>query len=219
MTHPADSITDHVAELRDLLAVLAELLPEPVTDPTTGSTTTRRDVIGSPAPWHAQAAGILLDIHEGARRLEASIRRDITGHLGARRGGSDANTTAALTAITSLAYGLDHDGAKRTARILSVWISHANQIRDIDLEPSWAPLPSIPGAPPPSCPYCRTYALRFARQSGAVRCANPRCRDTEENRPYGLIEQGKYTGRAMLVFADGREITYTTQDIAHAAAG
>lgn len=219
MTNPADTITEHASELRDLLAVLAQLLPEPVADPTTGNTTTRRDVTGSPAPWHAEAAGILLDIHEGARRLEASIRRDITGNLGPRRGGSDANTDAALTAITSLAYGLDHDAVKRAARILSVWISHASQIRDIDLEPSWAPLPSIPGNPPPPCPYCKTYALRFARQSGAVRCANPRCRDSEDNRPYGLIEQGKYTGRAMLVFADGREITYAIEDLAHAPAG
>ena len=185
MSHPADQITDLANELRELLAALTALLPEPVTDPTTGNTLTRRD---------------------------------ITGHLGQRRGGSDANTTAALTAITSLAYGLTEPDAKRAARILNIWISHTNQIRDIDLEPSWAPLPSIPGTPPPACPYCRTYGLRFARQSGAVRCCNPRCLDSEENRPYGLIEQGKYTGRAMLVFADGREITYATEEPAHAAA-
>lgn len=217
MTNPASRIAEHVAELLDLLAVLAELLPEPIADPTTGNTT-RRDVTGSPAPWHSEAASILLDVHEGVRRLEASMRRDVTGRLGRRRGGSDANTAAALQAIRALAHGLDDELAEHAARILRVWISHAHQIRDIDLEPSWAPLPSIPGTPPPACPYCRTYSLRFARQSGAVRCANPRCRDTDDNRPYGLIEQGKYTGRAMLVFADGREITYTTEEAAHATA-
>lgn len=213
---PAEQISDRVTELGEILLVLAALLPEPVADPTSG-TTSHHKVTGSPAPWHAEAAGILLDIHEGARRLEASIRRDVTGNLGQRRGGSDGNTTAALAAITSLAHALTDDDAKQATRILNIWLSHARQIRDIDLEPSWAPLPSVPGTPPPACPYCRTYSLRFARQSGAVRCANPRCVDTDEKRPYGLIEQGKYTGRAMLVFADGREITYATQGAAHEA--
>lgn len=219
ISHAANDVAGRVTDLREILVVLAELLPEPVTDPTAGNTHTRRGITGSPAPWHAEAAGILLDIHEGVRRLEASIRRDVTGHLGPRRGGSDGNTQAALTAITNLTYALNDDQAKQTGRILGIWLSHARQIRDIDLEPSWAPLPSVPGTPPPACPYCRTYGLRFARQSGAVRCANPRCVDTQEQRPYGLIEQGKYTGRAMLVFADGREITYAAQEAAYAAAG
>lgn len=214
---PAEQIASRVGELREILTVLADLLPEPVADPTSG-TITHNKVTGSPAPWHAEAAGILLDIHEGVRRLEASIRRDITGNLGQRRGGSDGNTEAALAAIASLSNALTDGDVQQAARILSVWLSHARQIRDIDLEPSWAPLPSVPGAPPPSCPYCRTYSLRFARQSGAVRCANPRCVDSDERRPYGLIEQGKYTGRAMLVFADGREITYATEE-ARAAVG
>lgn len=211
VTNPADEIATLADELGELLAALAALLPEPVADPATGTTTTHRGVTGSPAPWHAEAAGILFDVHEGIRRLEASIRRDITGRPGRRRGGSDRNTAAALAAVASLAYGLDVDAARRARRILNVWASHARQIRDIDREPAWAPLPSVPGRPPAACPYCRTYSLRYARLSGAVRCANPRCADSEGSRPYGVIEQGKYTGRAMLVFADGREITYTTE--------
>jgi len=202
----ASHVADLAGDLQPLLVILEGLLTEPVADPTAGRV--HRKVIGSPAPWHADAASVLMDAHEGVRRLEASIRRDVAGHLGARRGSSALNTAQALRAIAALANALNDDDAHHAARILRIWVSQARQIRDIDLEPSWAPLPSVPGAPPPACPYCATYGLRFARLSGAVRCCNPRCRDTRDQRPYGLIEQGKYTGRAMLVFADGREITY-----------
>lgn len=213
MTHPADHIADLTTEISDLLTALEALLPEPTADPTTG-TSTHHKITGSPAPWHPEAALILLDIHEGVRRLEASIRRDITGHLGPRRGGSTRNTLAALESTARLAHALNDDQARRAARILGIWTTHAQQIRDIDLAPRWAPLPAMPGHRPAPCPYCRTYALRYARLSGAVRCANPRCRDSQGNRPYGVIEQGALTGRAMLVFADGREISYRHTELA-----
>lgn len=209
MSH-ADTVATLAGDLADLVQTLAILLPEPVADPTQG-TSSHHKVTGSPAPWHVEAATVLFDVHEGVRRLEASMRRDVTGRLGGRRGGSDRNTTAALDAITRLAYGVDEHQAHRAARILAVWASHARQVRDIDLEPKWTPLPSVPGQPPPPCPYCRTYSLRYAHLSGAVRCCNPRCVDSEDHRPYGVIEQGRYTGRAMLVFADGREITYAME--------
>ncbi|MEV7008884.1 hypothetical protein [Streptosporangium sp. NPDC051022] len=94
-------MTALVTELAELLERLEELPAEPVADPTTG-TMSHHKVTGSPAPWRAEAGPILMDIHEGVRRLEASLRREVAGHLGARRGGSDANTVAALASIARL---------------------------------------------------------------------------------------------------------------------
>lgn len=89
---PDGSRHGHIAEL---LERLAALLPEPVAEPTS-DTTSHHKVSGSPAPWHAEAGSLFMDIHEGARRLEASLSREVAGHLGERRVGFDGNTAAAL---------------------------------------------------------------------------------------------------------------------------
>lgn len=204
-TGPAAEVTLLVAELAELLVRLEALLAEPVADPTTG-TMSHHKVSGSPAPWHAEAGPLLMDIHEGARRLEASLRREVAGHLGERRGGSDGNTAAALDAIGRLAHGVPEESARRTARILSGWIRRAEEVRDIGEAERWEPLRAPAGELPPACPYCRTFSLRVGRREGRVRCANRKCVDGDGRAPVATIDKNRLDGSAMLVWADGRTI-------------
>ena len=196
-----------------LLDQLEALLPEPVADPTTG-TTTHHKTTGSPAPWHTEAGTVLLDIHEGARRLEASLRRDAAGRLGERRGGSATNTRRALQAAPRLAEALPEEKIKLAAQIVACWVRAAEQIRDLDITDRWEPLPRIPGHLPPACDYCHTYSLRFSRRAGIVRCCNPDCTDENGHRPQATMQIGRYSGIASLVWHDGRNVTYQLPETA-----
>lgn len=203
---------DHLVRAGGLLDRLEDLLPEQVTDPATVGT--HQEVTGSPAPWHAEAAAVLLTVHEGARRLEASLRRDVSGRLGERRGASTENTRSALRSIVRLAEALDDDQVKDAARIVGRWVTAARQLRDVDQAEKWEPLPRRPGQLPPPCDYCRTYSLRWNRRSGEVRCVNGECRDGDDMRPVARMEIGRFSGVAALVWRDGRTATYAHEDTA-----
>ncbi|MGW5259655.1 hypothetical protein ACWEQG_01690 [Microbispora sp. NPDC004025] len=227
---PAEEVVTLVGELRPLIAQLQELLAEPVEDATKGSTQSHK-VTGSPAPWHAEAGPLLLTIHAGVRDLEADLRYHLTGHTRLRvqyqttgqrdgrtvrrvlkgeapRGGSDANTTAALDAITHLVHGVPDDIARQARAQLDTWVRQAREVRDIGEAEKWIPIHVPKGALPPECPYCRTFSLRIAQESGRVRCANVRCEDSNGERPRGRIDKNQLNGDAMLVWADGRTIYY-----------
>jgi len=207
---PAEEAGLLIAELRPLLTQLEALLPEPVADPTSG-TMSRHRVTGSPAPWHPEAGPVLLTIHEEVRRLEASLRQEVAGHLGPRRGGSDANTDAALSAIANLVFAVPEEHAAGVVRVLKRWIRQAQQIRDIGEAERWEPIKVPGGQLPPSCPFCSTYSLRVARRSGLVACSNARCEDSNGERPRGRIDKNRLDGSAMLVWADGRTIYYGSE--------
>lgn len=200
---------DHLVRPGGILDTLEALLPEQATNPETGG---RHKVTGSPAPWHAEAAAVLFDITEGARRLEASLRRDVSGRLGDRRGSSRTNTRDALRSAVRLAEALDGDQARDAARIVGRWVTSARQLRDIDLADRWEPLPRIPGHLPPACDYCATYGLRWNRRTGVVRCCNTECSDADGHRPEARIEVGRFTGRASLVWRDGRSVVYRIEE-------
>ncbi len=131
-------------------------------------------------PWHPEAGMVLMVIHEEARRLEASLRTYVAGHLGRRRGGSDANTAAALNAIAHLAHGVPSEAAAHARRIIERWIRSARQIRATSAWRSRGTIPVPQGAVPPACPYCRTYSLRMRGIERRIRCINPRCWDHED---------------------------------------
>lgn len=192
---------DHLVRPGGLLDRLEALLPEQVTDPSSGGT--RRKVAGSPAPWNAEAAAVLLDIHEGARRLEAALRQAVTGRLGERRGASTENTRAALKSIVRLAEALDEDRQADAARIVSRWVTAARQLRDIDEADRWEPLPRCPGELPPKCPWCDCFSLRMCKARSEVRCLNSVCVDERGRRPIARLEIGTVSGEPMLVFDDG----------------
>jgi len=204
---------DHLVRPGGILDQLEALLPEPVADPSTG-TTSHHKVTGSPAPWHAEAAAVLLDIHAGARELEADLKYRVTGRAPEPRGGSDVNTRSALRSIVRLAEALDDDQVKDAARTVGRWVTTARQLRDIDQADRWEPLPRRPGALPPPCEYCATYSLRWNRRSGEVRCVNGDCRDGDGHRPVARMEIGRLTGTAALVWRDGRTVTYDQEETA-----
>jgi hypothetical protein len=203
---PAEEVAGLVAELKPLIAQLIELLPEPIADPTRG-TMSRHRVSGSPAPWHAEAGPVLMTIHAGVREVEDDLRYRITGTL-QPRGGSDGNTTAALDSIVRLVHGVPEDVARGVRRELDRWIEQARQIRDVGESEKWIPIRVPRGHLPPACPFCSTYSLRIAQESGRVACANTRCVDSNGERPRGRIEKNRITGQAVLLWADGRAIYY-----------
>lgn len=228
MTHPTPSQVEHgalaevtqlrldVAELTGptgLLAQLAALLPEPVADPTVG-TFGRHKVTGSPAPWHVEAAGVLMDVHAGARRLEDDLRShlDFTPVAGTGRGSSAANTARALRALPDLAAAAGDAHAHRVTAAVSRWARQAREVRDIDQSERWVPVPRLRGSPPPACPYCRTYALRMRARSGEVRCTNVACTDPHGAHPKARIVIGAVSGAGMLEFGDGTLLTFADRE-------
>jgi hypothetical protein len=227
---PADEIPLLVAELKPLIHQLGDLLAEPVADATKGSTQHHK-VTGSPAPWHPEAGPVLMTIHAGVRDLEADLRYQVVGRSRLRvqhqtverrggqlvrhaiaaeadRGGSDANTTAALDSIVKLVHGLPEDVARDARHKLEWWIEQARQIRDIGESEKWIPIHVPRGHLPPACPYCKTFSLRIAQESGRVACVNGKCVDSNGDRPRGRIDKNQINGDAMLVWADGRAIYY-----------
>lgn len=209
-TGPAAEVELLVAELKQLLPRLAELLPEPVADATKGSTQHHK-VTGSPAPWHAEAGPLLMTIHAGVRELEVDLKWHVTGRVPEDRGGSNGNTAAALDSIVRLVHGVPDDLAREVRRAIDRWIEQARQVRDIGESEKWIPIHVSQGLPP-ACLYCKTFSLRVAQESGRVRCVNPKCEDGEGNRPAGRIDKNQMDGSAMLVWADGRTTYYYSQE-------
>ncbi|RVX41148.1 hypothetical protein EDD27_3618 [Nonomuraea polychroma] len=210
---PAEETPTLVTELKALLPRLQELLPEPVADPTKG-TMSHHKISGSPAPWHPEAGGVLMTIRAGVRELEDDLRYHVTGHTGEGRGGSDGNTVAALDTIVRLVHGVDDEMARDACHRLNRWIEQARQIRDIGESEKWIPIRVSKGLPP-ACPYCNTYSIRLAQQSGRVVCVNVRCEDGNAERPRGRIDKNRLDGSAMLVWADGRSTYYYRGDMTH----
>ncbi|GII88260.1 hypothetical protein Ssi03_62500 [Sphaerisporangium siamense] len=203
---PAEEVSGFVAELKPLIDQLRELLPEQVADATRGSVQHHK-ITGSPAPWHPEAGPVLMTIHAGVRQLEQDLRYRVTGHTG-ERGGSDGNTTAALDAIVKLVYGVPEDVARDARRRLEGWIEQSQEIRDIGESETWIPIRVPRGDLPPGCPYCKTYSLRLATQSGRVACMNAKCTDSNGNRPKGMVDKNYINGDAVVAWADGRTIYY-----------
>lgn len=203
MTAAALEVAVLVDELMPLLERLYDLLPEPAGIATSG-TTSHHKATGSPAPWHAEAGPVLYTISEEARRLEASLRLEVAGHPGRRRGGSDANTVAALTAITKLVYAVPEEHARQASRIVARWVRCARQVGDVGLEERPTRVPTEPGEDPPRCPYCGTYALRVLRGDARVWCINGECTDHGGKRPRGQLDRSDVNGDAMITWADGR---------------
>jgi hypothetical protein len=157
-------------ELIGWLPAAAVLVAEPDQDGTGGQVTRP----SSSPPWNAQAANAVFDIHEGVRRLEQAVRLLAAGHEGARRGGSDAATVAALRAVASLGHALERQDAAAAGRLVERWITMILQLPAIDEAPVWDRIPA-------PCPYCGTRWLYAARRSGEVRCAFADCRDLDGN--------------------------------------
>lgn len=188
-----DSLAASCAALARWLPVAAALIADEDEDGTTGS-----GQPGSAPPWNAAVAAALLDAHEGIRRLEASLRREVTGRTGPRRGGSDANTMAALKAIGNLGRAVDEDSAYAGARFLARWTRPIHELPAVDEAEPWRRVPA-------ACPYCEFRMLYVQARSGRVACLRGAgaCTDGDGRPPVGQLDVSQLTGDPLIRWADG----------------
>jgi hypothetical protein len=186
--------------LPEACAALAARLPLAAAltaEPDVGGREPCHSQLGSRPPWNAAAAHALLDAHEGARRLEATLRYAVTGRPGRRRGGSTANTYLALDAVASLGHGVPEEDAHRAARYVDRLARPIDQLPPVDL---LEPCQKVSGV---ACRYCGTQMLRLFPRSGRVTCLRyGACWDANGQHPEGLLSQS-VNGEAMIAWADG----------------
>lgn len=206
----ADPVAQACGALAAYLETLEGLLPEPAAEGTAPGMTSR--AAESPEPWYSPAGRALMNAHEGVRRLEAVLRYLVTGHPGARRGGSAGNTAAALTAIPRLAAGLDPASAERAARYIEARIAEARTVHGIDEGRRLRHLPRRAGeALPPRCPHCGCFQLVADLDARTVHCTVMGCADGDGHPPVAVMTTGP-DGRPRLEWADG--LIETAPDLA-----
>lgn len=194
-----------IGEANDMLAPLSRLLPEPDgAGPSTG--TIGRSAPESSEPWNGPVADAYWNLWFGPGQLIGMLRyalglSRIADHA-LPRGGE------ALTVVYKLASGAPDDSVRYVIKKLERWVAMAQRIPAIDEAEPWSPVPVVPGADPPSCPYCRTFGLRMQRRRGEVRCFFPNCTDADGNRTGARMEPGRMTGEARLVFRDGTTLHF-----------
>jgi hypothetical protein len=197
----ADPVADACGALARYLETLEQLLPEPAAEGAAPGMTSR--AAESPEPWYSPAGRALMNAHEGVRRLEAVLRYLVTGHPGARRGGSPGNTAAALTAIPRLTAGLTPEVAERAARYIEARIAEARTVHGIDEGRRLRHLPRRAGeALPPRCPHCGAFQLVADLDARTVHCTVYGCADGDGHPPVAVMTTGP-DGRPRLEWADG----------------
>ncbi|MGV9386562.1 hypothetical protein ACWDRB_62930 [Nonomuraea sp. NPDC003707] len=105
-------------------------------------------------------------------------------------------------------HGVPDDLTRDVRRDLCRWIEQAWQIRDISDSEKRIPIHLPKGQLPPAWPYCKTYSIRLAQESGRMACSNPKCEDENGKRPRGRIEKNQLDGTPTLVWANGRAQYY-----------
>lgn len=198
----ADDVEELIRETCELHLALERLVAEP--ERRAGGRGVR--VLESKIPWNAQAAALVLELRELARRLEGQLLLDLLGEVpaarGPARGGSDENTRLALGALPGLVAGLGDDGSANLVMLrLGRWVGRARVVLG-EAEPL-EHLPRQPDGREPACPFCHAHTLRFQRASAMVRCVNPDCRDERGRRPRGRVELGQISGQPMLLWQSG----------------
>jgi hypothetical protein len=191
-------------ELARVLLTAGVLIAVQDRSPTTGQLR-RNSGTRSRLPGNVQAFYVLTDAHEGVRRLEADLRREVSGST-QPRGGSDANTRAALDAIVNLSAAADPDSARYAARLLMRWTVAGLRLPGIDEATRWRPIRGANGSAPPQCPYCATFSLRLAEGAYVVACFNPDCegRDADDRRPVARLDVARVPPHdPVLVWGDG----------------
>lgn len=132
-----------------------------------------------------------MDLHALAREIEGRWRA-AAGFRVAVRGGSDANTRAALRALGNLceARGVDVRGGVLD---LERWVRGARMTLG-DLERPRR----VPGDV--ECPFCSGRSLRMLALRGIVMCVNPACRDADGRLPQAQMEYVAETDQIELVW-------------------
>lgn len=185
---------------------LAGLMLEPSgKGPATG--TIGRHAPESSEPWQAEAANAYWAIHFGIRQLRDDLRQ-AAGLEPSELTGSGTHTIRAIRDVSNLSTIIPEDLLADARYQVERWVDAARKIRDIDEVESWVPVPRVPGAEPPVCPYCKTLSLRMSRLRQEVHCLYPGCRDQQGRPVRARMEPGRLTGQGMLVFQDDTVVAY-----------
>lgn len=201
-----DRLDSALAEAWSLLGRLARLMPEPSgTGPATG--TIGRHAPESSEPWQAEAAHAYWAIHFGLRKLRDEMRT-AAGLTADPLSGSGTHTGKAISDVSALGSIVPADLLADARFRVESWVTAGRRIRDIDEVETWTPVPRVPGAEPPMCPYCCTLSLRMSRTRQEVRCFNPECRDLDGNPVRARMEPGVLSDTGQLVFGDDTVVAY-----------
>jgi len=166
---------------------------------------------GSRPPGNQAALGVIMDAHAGVRALEAEFRFEVTGTR-RPRGGSGANTEVALSALPDLADAVpvQHEAGRpcrcahcEALRQVGRWALAVRQLPAVDDAPRWVKLRAGPDGLPPRCPFCETFSLRLAVESGEIWCWFPGCEDGDGNQPKARVEISRIGGIPVLAWSSG----------------
>jgi hypothetical protein len=207
LTTPADLVREACDLLAGYLPQLARATPEPDAAAFAAPGMTARPP-AAPLPGNAAALYALTGIHATARQLEGILKYAAGARrpgLLAVRGGSDANTLAALDSITSLVAIADDELYRMVISELDARVNDARSVAAIDEAQRWRYLRGR------ACPYCGCWTLKVlldaaGRPAGHVEChSHPsvRCADGNGLRPAAAMGTDE-RGRAALMWADGR---------------
>ena len=179
-------------------AVIANLLPAAqalLTEPTAGGISGRSQPSSRP-PWNSAAANAVMDAHAGVRHIELVLRVE-AGLPPRRRGGSDANTLAALKAVERLAAAVTDTAIAEAARLIDGLCRPILELPAIDQQERWRKVPA-------ECPYCSFSMLRVQPRAGTVTCLRyGACRDSDGKHPIGHVYVSAFTGDPRVHWNDG----------------
>ena len=150
-------------------------------------------------PWYAPVANAILDLHADVRRLEKVLRTD-QGLPQRPRGGSSANTIAAIEALCALSEAADDFAVRVALQALNSWCRRASIALSITEAPKR--IPREPGQPEPLCPVCKRRSLRLFPLEEKVKCFDPECKDPEGRRPEAAMTYSRVVGDYILVWMD-----------------
>lgn len=186
-------LADSYAALRALLPQARALTAEPDT-----STVTGRHQPSSRPPWNPAAEYAVTGAEEGVRRLEASLRLAVLGHLGRRRHGSWGNTLDAIKAAEALAVTIDSHAQADAARYVDGLCRPMEELPAIDTSEPWR---KVHGA---TCPYCRVPMLYARPRALTVTCIRwGSCTDSNGQHPIGHMEISRISADPIVRWADG----------------
>ena len=157
----------------------------------------------SRVPGNSAVLNAATDAHACVRDVERKLRYAATGGAGTPRGGSDANTTAALKAIPKLGAAASSHDRQHATRMLTTAAKGIQRLAAIDIAVEWQPLRRGAGGLPPLCPWCSTYSLRYAPTTGIIRCVFPACQDDDGKPPVGRLDVSKIDGSPVLAWRSG----------------
>lgn len=120
-------------------------------------------------PGNTGALFLITSAHAMVRRLEAAVRERVTGTI-ALRGGSDANTHAALDYLSAAESALPPEYADQVAADIERMAEHAMALPGFASPPVWIPIRLGGGRRTPPCPWCATPNLRLCEVRGIIAC-------------------------------------------------